>query len=50
MTGWRLGWLLVPPGYEQHVNKLAQNIFLAPSTLAQHAALAAFDPDTLAIL
>ena len=50
MTGWRLGWLLVPPGYQPHVDKLAQNIFLAPSTVAQYAALAAFEPDTLAIL
>ena len=50
MTGWRLGWLLVPPGFQKHVDKLAQNIFLAPSTLAQYAALAAFDDETIAIL
>ncbi|MGD8569664.1 MAG: pyridoxal phosphate-dependent aminotransferase [Gammaproteobacteria bacterium] len=50
MTGWRLGWLLVPPGYEQHVEKLAQNIFLAPSTLSQYAALAAFEDESVAIL
>ncbi|HEY5602777.1 MAG TPA: aminotransferase class I/II-fold pyridoxal phosphate-dependent enzyme [Gammaproteobacteria bacterium] len=50
MTGWRLGWLVVPPGYQRQVDKLAQNIFLAPSTLAQYAAVAAFDEDSIAIL
>lgn len=50
MTGWRLGWLVVPPGYQREVDKLAQNIFLAPSTLAQYAAVAAFEEDSIAIL
>jgi len=50
MTGWRLGWLVVPPGYEREVDKLAQNIFLAPSTLAQYAAVAAFDDETIVTL
>lgn len=50
MTGWRLGWLVVPPGYQREVDKLAQNIFLAPSTLAQYAAVAAFDDESIAIL
>lgn len=50
MTGWRLGWLIVPEGLERDVEKLAQNAFIAPPTLAQHAALAAFDPATLALL
>ena len=50
MTGWRLGWLVAPAAYQREVDILAQNIFLAPSTLAQHAALAAFDDNTLAIL
>ena len=50
MTGWRLGWLVVPQGYERQVDKLAQNIYLAPATLSQHAALAAFDEDTTEIL
>ncbi len=50
MTGWRLGWLVVPPGMIRDVEKLAQNLFIAPSTPAQHAALAAFVPDTVAIL
>ncbi|WP_455201591.1 pyridoxal phosphate-dependent aminotransferase [Kaarinaea lacus] len=50
MTGWRLGWLVVPPSYQEHVDKLAQNIFLAPSTLAQYAAMAAFDDESIQIL
>jgi aspartate/methionine/tyrosine aminotransferase len=41
---------VVPPGLIRDVEKLAQNLFIAPSTPAQHAALAAFAPDTLAIL
>lgn len=50
MTGWRLGWLVAPESYVPHIDKLAQNLFLAASTPAQHAALAAFAPDTQAIL
>lgn len=50
MTGWRLGWLVMPEGYTAHVDKLAQNLFLAASTPAQYAALAAFQPETIAIL
>ena len=50
MTGWRLGWLVVPEPYLREVEKLAQNLFIAAPTLAQHAALAAFQPETLAIL
>ena len=50
MTGWRLGWLVVPTAYVREVEKLAQNLFISASTPAQHAALAAFRPDTLAIL
>jgi len=42
MTGWRLGWLVAPPGTTPQFDKLAQNLFLAAPTLAQHAALAAF--------
>jgi len=49
MTGWRLGWLVVPDAYVDAVDKLAQNIFLAAPTLAQHAALAAFEPETMNI-
>ena len=50
MTGWRLGWLVVPPAYVREVETLAQNLFISPSTPAQYAALAAFLPETLAIL
>ena len=50
MTGWRLGWMVVPPAYVREVEKLAQNLYISPSTLAQHAALAAFAPETIAIL
>lgn len=50
MTGWRLGWLVAPQALIQNIDKLAQNIFLAASTPAQHAALAAFKPETIAIL
>lgn len=44
MTGFRLGWLVVPDGAQADALKLAQNLFICPSTLAQHAALAAFTP------
>ncbi|MEM5424109.1 pyridoxal phosphate-dependent aminotransferase [Paraburkholderia sp. BR14263] len=47
MTGWRLGWLVVPPSLVGAFEKLAQNLFICASALAQHAALACFDPDTL---
>ena len=50
MTGWRLGWLVVPEPYIRDIEKLAQNLFISPSSPAQHAALAAFDPETIAIL
>ena len=50
MTGWRLGWMVVPPAYVREIEKLAQHFFISPSTPAQHAALAAFAPDTIAIL
>jgi len=44
MTGWRLGWAVAPAAYLPALDKLAQNVFLAASTPAQHAALAAFTP------
>jgi aspartate/methionine/tyrosine aminotransferase len=44
MTGWRVGWLVAPHGYVEAIDRLAQNVFLAASTPAQHAALAAFQP------
>jgi aspartate/methionine/tyrosine aminotransferase len=50
MTGWRLGWLVVPQRFVRDIEKLAQNLFISPSTPAQHAALAAFHPETIALL
>lgn len=50
MTGWRLGWLLAPAWAMGDLERLAQNLFLAAPTPAQHAALAAFAPATLAEL
>jgi aspartate/methionine/tyrosine aminotransferase len=47
MTGWRIGWLIVPNDFIEATEKLAQNIYIATSTQAQYAALAAFDEDTL---
>ena len=43
MTGWRLGWLVVPESMLRSVECLAQNLFISPPTLSQYAALAAFD-------
>ncbi len=48
MTGWRLGWLVVPEVLVPVVERLAQNLFICPSTVAQHAALACFEPDSIA--
>ena len=50
MTGWRLGWMVAPEAYAPEIDKLAQNLYLAAPTPAQYAALAAFEPETLAIL
>jgi aspartate/methionine/tyrosine aminotransferase len=50
MTGWRLGWLVIPERFARDIEKLAQNLFISPSTPAQHAALAAFTPATINIL
>jgi aspartate/methionine/tyrosine aminotransferase len=44
MTGWRIGWLVAPQEYVSAIDKLAQNIFIATSSPAQYAALAAFEP------
>ena len=48
MTGWRLGWLVVPEALVPVVERLAQNLFICPSTVAQHAALACFEPQSIA--
>ena len=50
MTGWRLGWMVIPEAFVRDVEKLAQNLVLCPSTPAQYAALAAFAPASIAIL
>lgn len=50
MTGWRLGWLVAPTAYVNEMERLAQNAFICVSAPAQYAALAAFRPDTIAIL
>ncbi|MBP8021241.1 MAG: pyridoxal phosphate-dependent aminotransferase [Limnohabitans sp.] len=49
MTGWRLGWMVVPDDLVPVMERLAQNLFICPSSIAQHAALACFEPDSLAI-
>ena len=48
MTGWRLGWLVVPEALVPVVERLAQNLFICPSTVAQHAAMACFEPQSIA--
>ena len=50
MTGWRLGWMVAPDAYLRDLEKLAQNVYLSAPAPAQQAALAAFEPETLAIL
>jgi aspartate/methionine/tyrosine aminotransferase len=49
MTGWRLGWLVAPPQAVRELEKLAQNLYISASSIAQHAALACFEPDSIAI-
>lgn len=48
MTGWRLGWMVLPESLVPAVEKLAQNLFICASTLAQQAALACFEPESIA--
>ena len=43
MTGWRVGWLVVPPDLRRSMECLAQNLFISPPTISQHAALAVFE-------
>lgn len=50
MTGWRLGWLVAPEAAVSDLQKLAQNLFICPSSIAQHAALAAFSDESLKIM
>ncbi len=48
MTGWRLGWLVVPEALVPVLERLAQNLFICASTVSQQAALACFEPASLA--
>jgi len=48
MTGWRLGWMVVPDSLVPVIERLAQNLFICASTIAQHAALACFDSECIA--
>ncbi len=48
MTGWRLGWMVVPDALVPVIERLAQNLFICPSTIAQHAALACFEDASVA--
>ncbi len=49
MTGWRLGWMVLPEPLVEPVEKLAMNYFLCASTPVQHAAVAAFSPESIAV-
>ncbi len=49
MTGWRLGWLVAPPAAVPDLEKLAQNLYISASSIAQHAALACFSDEAMAI-
>ena len=48
MTGWRLGWMVVPRQLVPVIERLAQNLFICPSTISQYAALACFDTESIA--
>ena len=48
MTGWRLGWMVVPEAMVPVVERLAQNLFICASTVSQHAALACFEAESIA--
>jgi aspartate/methionine/tyrosine aminotransferase len=50
MTGWRLGWVVLPESAVRGFEKLAQHLFICAPAAAQHAALAAFSGETLSIL
>jgi len=49
MTGWRLGWIVVPPEYVEMATILAQNMYISASSISQYAALAAFTPEAKCI-
>ncbi len=50
MTGWRLGWVVLPPAALRGFEKLAQHLFISAPAAAQHAAVSAFSPESLSIL
>jgi len=50
MTGWRLGWVVAPERHVRDLEKIAQNLYISPATVSQRAALACFEPATLALL
>ncbi|HEY2336966.1 MAG TPA: aminotransferase class I/II-fold pyridoxal phosphate-dependent enzyme [Burkholderiales bacterium] len=50
MTGWRLGWVVLPEGAVRGFEKLAQHLFISAPSAAQHAALAAFLPESVSVL
>ena len=50
MTGWRLGWMVVPEDALEPINIMAQNFYISPPSIAQYAALAAFQPETIALM
>jgi aspartate/methionine/tyrosine aminotransferase len=50
MTGWRLGWLVVPEGQTREIEKVAQNLYISAPTPAQYAALAALSDEGLAVV
>ena len=49
MTGWRLGWVVVPEGAVEPITRLAQNLFISPSIPAQYASLAAFSDSAMVV-
>ncbi len=50
MTGWRLGWMVVPEDALEPINIMAQNFYISPPSIAQYAALGAFEPATIEIM
>ena len=49
MTGWRIGWMVVPTSAAEPLSRLAQNLFICPPTISQYAAMAAFETESLKI-
>jgi aspartate/methionine/tyrosine aminotransferase len=50
MTGWRLGWVVLPPAAVRGFEKLAQHLFISAPAAAQYAACEAFSPDSIRVL